>query len=492
MKKTAILIFSLTIFMSQARGTQKSAPRGNSTLAPSLPNSIEAERSVLGAVVLNFNALSEVSLVVRPENFFYPHHKKIFSAMIALDVKGQPTDTITLMEELKRQGELDSVGGVAYLSQLTDGLPRLTNVAYYARIIKEKSALRDLIYSASAIQEQAFAQEEDASKIVERGVSAMLSLASDSSDVRVREWVEAAQSAVKEIEEEKARPQGVFRLRSGIGELDKITSGLRRKELALIVGPTSNGKSLLAQELSTSGDDAGYAGLIFSPEMTAENIAIRDVAYEADVPFWLTRRPEMMTDAQIENLKLASNKERNIAIVDRGITPERVWAMSEARKRARGLDFIVVDYDQLVIEAGINPEDEASFFGHQAKFVTQAKEFAKRLDVCFILVAQLRKMSTNVKEGKKPVLDDVYGASAMRNAPDVVIWVVREFFLKNMDKKYERVAKAYVVKGRNGRTGKVDMDFDPIRLRLCDKQGSAETPQDFDPFADTDTTGEES
>ncbi|HXE43538.1 MAG TPA: DnaB-like helicase C-terminal domain-containing protein, partial [Candidatus Baltobacteraceae bacterium] len=152
---------------------------------------------------------------------------------------------------------------------------------------------------------------------------------------------------------------------------------------------------------------------------------------------------------------------------------ERIWALSEARKRSVGLDFVIVDYDQLVIEAGIDDQDEKSFFAHQGRFVNQAQKFAKRLDICMIIVAQMRKMPAGAIKGGsfRMQLDDIYGHSAIRNAPDVIIAVFRDFFLKDRDPKFERDAQAHVVKARNGQTGKVKMDFDPRRLRFSDKVG---------------------
>jgi replicative DNA helicase len=455
-----------------------------------LPKSVEAERAVLGAAVLNRDALLAVLPRLREQDFGVPQNRIVYRAMEALIGSGKPDavgDPVLLCEWLDSQKLLESAGGAAYISSLADGIPRSANVEHYAEIVKKKSILRSLILSCEGISERAQNGDGDGT-IVEDAVAEILQLASDGSgEVRIREWAEASAAAIAEIESARRDPASVFALNSGIAGLDEITSGLRRKELVLIVGPTSSGKSLLTQQYLTAADDAGYSSLIFSAEMTAENIAIRDVAFEAEVPFFLTRRTDSMREEQFANLKTAAQKPRNIAIVDRGITPERIWAISEARKRSRGLDLVAVDYDQLVIEAGIDPEDENSFFGHQARFVTQAKQFAARLEVCFLLIAQLRKLPSSVKEGKKPTLDDVFGASAMRNAPDIVIWVVRDFFLKNMQKKYERCARAFVVKSRNGRTGKVEMDFDPLRLRLSDKLGGA-----VDPFEETESEEQES
>ena len=201
------------------------------------------------------------------------------------------------------------------------------------------------------------------------------------------------------------------------------------------------------------------------------------MAYESDTYFYRVKRPENLTQDRIDNLRLASRRERRIALVDSGITPARVFAMAEARKRSTGLDFVIVDYDQIVIEAGMDPEsDPKQFFSEQGRFINQAKKFAERLDISFLMLAQQRKMPAGFKPGKSttPQVDDVWGSSAMRNAPDVIIWIVRDFFLRNYDKKYESVAHAYVMKARNGSVGAVKLKFDNKLVRFLDDDKTEE------------------
>lgn len=140
------------------------------------PHNLDAERSVLGAILLDDTAITTATARLRPDDFFLSQHRHILKAMVALDVNGVAIDTITLMEHLDKNGELDAAGGVAYLSQLPDGLPRVTNVQHYARIVKEKAKLRSLIYSASAMQEQAFAGGDDADVILDRASKALVDL----------------------------------------------------------------------------------------------------------------------------------------------------------------------------------------------------------------------------------------------------------------------------------------------------------------------------
>jgi replicative DNA helicase len=183
---------------------------------------------------------------------------------------------------------------------------------------------------------------------------------------------------------------------------------------------------------------------------------------------WKIRKPEYLTDEEFGRLEEASREMRPLVIVEKGISPANIWAISEAAKRSKGLDFVVVDYDQLVIETGIDPDDEEGFFRHQRKFVIEAKKFAERLDVCFILLSQLRKVSHKIAQGGKPTIDDIYGDSSIRNTPDVIIWVVRDFFTHGFKKEFENKVTVYIVKARNDRVGVIKLGFDSVYVFLKD------------------------
>src|ERR1700684_3646605 len=197
----------------------------NDILERPLPHNLEAERSILGAIILDNHALNAAVEKIRSEDFFLSQHRQIFERMIQLGEKQQAIDVVTLMDDLARRGELESAGGVAYLSQLADGLPRVTNVEHYARIVKEKAVLRSLIFSASAIQEQALAAGDDADIILDRAENAIFQLAED----RVRVGLIGIKDLVKDGFErlEKIFSEGrrITCLASGYPGLDIETAG---------------------------------------------------------------------------------------------------------------------------------------------------------------------------------------------------------------------------------------------------------------------------
>src|SRR5579863_9846143 len=211
-----------------------------------LPHNIEAERSILGAVLLDNHALNTAVERLRSEDFFLSQHRHIFECMIALGEKRQGIDTITLMEDLSRSGRLEAAGGIPYLSQLADGLPRVTNVEHYARIVKEKAVLRSLIHSAAAIQEQALAAGEEADVILDRAESAIFQIAED----RVRAGLIGIKDLVKDGFErlEKIFSEGrrITGLATGYAGLDNETAGLQPSELIILAARPSMGKTALA------------------------------------------------------------------------------------------------------------------------------------------------------------------------------------------------------------------------------------------------------
>ncbi|HVB56063.1 MAG TPA: replicative DNA helicase, partial [Candidatus Acidoferrales bacterium] len=254
------------------------------TLERPLPHNLEAERSILGAILLDNYALNTAVEKLRAEDFFLSQHRHIFERMVQLGEKQQGIDTVTLMEDLSRNGRLEAAGGVAYLSQLADGLPRVTNVEHYARIVREKSILRSLIFSASAIQEQALAAGDEADIILDRAESAIFQLAED----RVRAGLIGIKDLVKDGFErlEKIFSEGrrITGLSTGYAGIDNETAGLQPSELIILAARPSMGKTALALNIAENvALRHREAVAIFSLEMSKESLLLRLLASEARV-----------------------------------------------------------------------------------------------------------------------------------------------------------------------------------------------------------------
>jgi len=424
-----------------------------------LPHNLEAERSILGAVLLDNHALNAAVERLRSEDFFLPQHRNIFERMVQLGERQQAIDTITLMEDLSRTGTLEAAGGVAYLSQLADGLPRVTNVDHYARIVKEKAVLRNLIHSASAIQEQALAAGDEADVILDRAESAIFQLAED----RVRAGLIGVKDLVKEGFErlEKIFSEGrrITGLATGYPGLDNETAGLQPSELIILAARPSMGKTALALNMAENVALRQREPVaIFSLEMSKESLLLRLLASEARVDAHKFRTGHMNRDDWGKVTRtLADLGEAPIWIDDSASsTVLEMGAKARRLKRDRGLSLMIVDYLQLVVPThsgrGTNRQEEVSSISRALKGL------AKELKVPVLVLSQLTRAPE--REERKPQLADLRESGAIEQDADVVLFINRPNFYKTDLPEEDRAkAELIIAKQRNGPTTSLNFVF---------------------------------
>ena len=424
-----------------------------------LPHNLEAERSILGAVLLDNHALNAAVGCLRSEDFFLPQHRNIFERMVQLGERQQAIDTITLMEDLSRTGTLEAAGGVAYLSQLADGLPRVTNVDHYARIVKEKAVLRNLIHSASAIQEQALAAGDEADVILDRAESAIFQLAED----RVRAGLIGVKDLVKEGFErlEKIFSEGrrITGLATGYPGLDNETAGLQPSELIILAARPSMGKTALALNMAENVALRQREPVaIFSLEMSKESLLLRLLASEARVDAHKFRTGHMNRDDWGKVTRtLADLGEAPIWIDDSASsTVLEMGAKARRLKRDRGLSLMIVDYLQLVVPThsgrGTNRQEEVSSISRALKGL------AKELKVPVLVLSQLTRAPE--REERKPQLADLRESGAIEQDADVVLFINRPNFYKTDLPEEDRAkAELIIAKQRNGPTTSLNFVF---------------------------------
>jgi len=327
----------------------------DSTLERPLPSNLDAERSVLGAVLLDNNALNAAIEQLRPEDFFLDQHRRVFTQMIALSEAQQAIDLITLTEELHRRGDLEAAGGAPYLASLADGMPRVSNIEHYARIVKEKAVLRNLIHATHGIQQRAFEGEDGADAVLDNAESTIFAIAED----RVRAGLIPIKDIVRDNFE---RLEKIFRegksitgIATGYTELDKLTSGFQPSELLILAARPSQGKTALALNLAENiAIRAGHPVALFSLEMSKESLLQRLVASVAQIDAHKFRTGHLsredwrrMTDG------LGTIASAPIWIDDAGSTSVlEIGAKARRLKRDKGLKLLVVDYLQLITARG--------------------------------------------------------------------------------------------------------------------------------------------
>ncbi|HXO06316.1 MAG TPA: replicative DNA helicase [Candidatus Sulfotelmatobacter sp.] len=431
----------------------------DSTIERPLPNNLEAERSILGAILLDNHALNAAIEKIRSEDFFLSQHRQIFERMIQLGEKQQAIDVVTLMEDLSRRGELEAAGGIAYLSQLADGLPRVTNVEHYARIVKEKAVLRSLIFSASAIQEQALAAGDDADVILDRAESVIFQLAEDRVKVGLIGVKELVRDNYERLEKIFSEGRRITGLTTGYPGLDNETAGLQPSELIILAARPSMGKTALALNISENvALRLREPVAVFSLEMSKESLLLRLLASEARVDAHKFRTGHMGRDDWGKVTGALTNLADAPLWIDDSAssTVMEIGAKARRLKRDRGLSLLVVDYLQLVVPThtgrGSNRQEEVSSISRGLKGL------AKELKVPVLVLSQLTRAPE--RDDRKPQLSDLRESGAIEQDADVVMFINRPNFYKNDLPEEDRAkAELIIAKQRNGPTGSMNFVF---------------------------------
>jgi replicative DNA helicase len=431
----------------------------DTTIERPLPNNLEAERSILGAILLDNHALNAAVEKIRSEDFFLSQHRQIFERMIQLGEKQQAIDVVTLMEVLSRRGELEAAGGIAYLSQLADGLPRVTNVEHYARIVKEKAVLRSLIFSASAIQEQALAAGDDADVILDRAESVIFQLAEDRVKVGLIGVKELVRDNYERLEKIFSEGRRITGLTTGYPGLDNETAGLQPSELIILAARPSMGKTALALNISENvALSLREPVAVFSLEMSKESLLLRLLASEARVDAHKFRTGHMGRDDWGKVTGALTNLADAPLWIDDSAssTVMEIGAKARRLKRDRGLSLLVVDYLQLVVPThsgrGSNRQEEVSSISRGLKGL------AKELKVPVLVLSQLTRAPE--RDDRKPQLSDLRESGAIEQDADVVLFINRPNFYKTDLPEEDRAkAELIIAKQRNGPTGSMNFVF---------------------------------
>src|SRR6202022_3201428 len=360
----------------------------DSSLEKPLPNNLEAERSVLGAILLANNALNAAIENLRPRHFFLPQKQRVYKQMIALGESQQAIDLVTLTEELHRRGDLEAAGGAPYLASLADGMPRVSNIEHYARIVKEKAILRNLIHATHNIQQRAFEGEDGADAILDNAESSIFALAEDRVKIGLIPIKDIVRDNFERLEKIFREGKSITGIPTGYTELDKLTSGLQPSELLILAARPSQGKTALALNLAENiGIRAGQPVAVFSLEMSKESLLQRLVASVAQIDAHKFRTGHLsredwrrMTEA------LGTIAAAPIWIDDAGsISVLEIGAKARRLKRDKGLSLLVVDYLQLITARGRFGNRNA-----EVSSISRAlKGLAKELQIPVLVLTQL-------------------------------------------------------------------------------------------------------
>ncbi|HSE87652.1 MAG TPA: replicative DNA helicase [Candidatus Binatia bacterium] len=421
------------------------------------PQNLEAESSVLGGILLENDAVNLVLELLRPEDFYRESHRKIFRAMIELTDRSEPVDLITLSECLKSRGELDAVGGSAYLASLADFVPTAANISYYARIVREKAILRSLITTATEIATRGYEEQGNVEEFLDTAEKVIFDISEKkikASFVAVGDMIKDTLKTVERLYERKEMVTGVP---TGYEDLDKLTAGLQPSDLVIVAGRPSMGKTAFSLNIAANAAFAGVGVAVFSLEMAKEQLVLRMLCSEARVNNSKVRSGYL---AERDFPKLANAAGRlHEALIYIDDTPAisilelRAKARRLVRDRTKKVGLIVIDYLQLMRGMGgaSNREQEIS------EISRSLKALAKELAVPVIAISQLNRRVED-RGDRRPMMSDLRESGAIEQDADVIMFIYRdEVYNQNSEEKGK--AEIIVAKQRNGPIDTVELTF---------------------------------
>ncbi len=447
------------------------------------PHSPDAERAVLGGILINPKSFNVVLSNVAIEDFYKDAHRRILEAVSGMIDKGVPVELLSVAEALRREGALEEVGGAAYLSSLMDGVPRSLNVEYYAKVVKEKSLLRRLILSSAQIIASSYEEKEDAGELINAAQAAMIDVAEQRDRGGFIPVSEIIGPAMVEVERLAQNRDAVTGVDTGYADLNKYTAGFHPAELVIVAARPSMGKTAICLNMTQHiGLRTGKSVGFFSMEMSKEALLTRMLCADAMVDIQSVRTG-FISERDLDRLRLSAEK----------LGPSRIYldetpglSLGEMKAKARrlrmegNLDIVFIDYIQLMRAGGRfeNRNQEMSFISRSLK------ELAKELHIPVVGISQLSRApeKSRGQSDRRPMLSDLRESGAIEQDADVVIFIYRPEMYFSPDEMEGQsalrgIAEVIIAKQRNGPTGLVRLAFQNKFARFENLEYSPEGPE---------------
>jgi len=429
-----------------------------------LPNSIEAEACVLGAMILDANTIDTVIHITQSEDFFRPSHRIIYETLCQMHDSGKPIDLVALNEELGRKNLLDSVGGIEYLTALVEGVPSTANVEYYARTVRDKALLRNLIAVNQQIIQQAYEAREEAADILDQAEYSIFQIASR----QIGDNAQSLESLLQQTFETLQSADGstITGVATGYYKLDEMTAGFQNGDMIVIAGRPSMGKTALALNMCEyMAVEDKRPVLLFSLEMAKEQLALRFLCSRARQNTAKLRRGAPRPDEWTQLTTAADDLEKAQIYIDDSADLNILKLRAKARrmKASKDIQCIFVDYLQL-----ITPLGKADSRQQQIADISRGlKALARELQIPVVVISQLNRAAEG-REDHRPRMSDLRESGAIEQDADVVILIHREDYYHRSDPEYQPTNKAEIIiaKQRNGPIGTIPLTFLPECIRF--------------------------
>jgi replicative DNA helicase len=422
------------------------------------PQNLDAEKAVLGSLLLRKDSLAEIEDIINGDSFYAEKHKKIFDTMLELFLKNEPIDMLSLSTKLNEKKLLESIGGNQYLAELVNTVPSSSNIKYYANIVAKKYVLRSLIEAADHISELAFedgdSHMDDVLDLAEKKIFSVVSSPKNQKFISLKEALPLAYERLEKLHENKGLLRGIP---TGFTELDSMLSGLQPSDLIILAARPSVGKTTLALDMARmSATVHNKSVLIFSLEMSSQQLVDRMLSAESRVNAWNLRTGRLNGDKDFSQLRDSLDKlsKAKIYIDDQpGNSIVRMKATARRIKAEKGLDLIVVDYLQLMTTS----KNYDSMVNQVTEISRSLKQLARELEVPVIALSQLSRAVE--QRGGEPRLSDLRDSGSIEQDADMV-WFIHREDKYNKESARPNIAKIMIEKHRNGPTGVVELYFD--------------------------------
>ena len=431
------------------------------------PQNLEAEQSVLGAVLLDNNALYTAFELITQDDFYKDSNRKIFVAMTELLEKNEPIDIITLTDHLRKKDDLDTVGGTQYLTSLVSMIPTSANVRFHSKIVREKSMVRGLLRSVTDIARNVYETEQDAEELIDYAEKTIFDL----SEKRISPSFSVLKDVIKDsfqmIEQLYDKKQTVTGVPSGFKELDELTTGLQKSDLIIIGGRPSMGKTAFSLNIAQHvGVNMKEPVAVFSLEMSKEQLAFRMLCSEAMVDSNNIRKGFIKKDDWHKLTNAAGKLADSPIFIDdsSAISVLEMRAKARRLKVEHGLSLIIVDYLQLMRGRGSAERREQEI----SEISRSLKGLAKELRVPVIALSQLNRGVETRTGTKRPTLADLRESGAIEQDADVIIFLYRDEVYNKDSNENKGRAEIIVSKQRNGPTGTINLSFISHCTRFVD------------------------
>jgi len=447
------------------------------------PQSLDAEKALLGSILIKQDALYEVMEYIHPESFYAQKHEMVFQAMLDLFSQAEPIDILTLSHKLESKKQLETIGGDVYLTELGSSVPSSANAEHYAQIVFKTYIKRRLINSASAISEIGFDAErevEDALDQAEKEIFAISQDMSSSDFIDMNTLAKEASERLMELQDGKSKLRGVP---TGFASLDKKLSGFQPSDMIVLAARPSVGKTSLALDFVRKiAVQHGKSVAFFSLEMSKDQLMDRMLSAESRVDYWKMRTGSLTSETDFSALQdgLGRLSEAKIYIDDNSYNNVlRMKSAARKLKRKHGLDILIIDYLQLMAPVG----KSISIVQEVTDISRGLKQLAKELDIPVVVLSQLSRNIEHRGDNAEPRLADLRDSGAIEQDADIVMFIHRP--KEEGESSRGTHTRLIIEKHRNGATGSIDLYFDAEKTSFTEVDGHHEL-EDFALSEDTD------